>query len=392
MVSSVFAVINENGITAPTYNEIVNYYKEKYREIYGADTYLENDSQDGQWIGVQAVVVQECNSLFINLYNSFSPNTAARDALIRNVKINNIKLQKAPKATVGLRIVGVSGTVIKNGIVIDKNNNRWFLPTTVTIGNTGLVEITATAEKYGIIIATTNSVNSIATPIRGWISVTNPSSSNLGSEIETDFKLRQIQALSTMNSALSLAEAIRGAILAIDGVTRCRVFENKTKNIDSNGLPPNSFCAVVYGGDSQEIAKVIKSKKSMGCALYGNTQISILNTYNEMEIFSFFRANVINIAYVLKIETNDSYSADTAMLIQEALANYTNDLGIGDRINLNKIIGVANLNGAELGQTYEVSEVKIKVNGTVVDSSYVLPFGSVAFCIATTIEIEVIRG
>ena len=37
-IRSVFAVIDENGISAPTYDEIVEYYKTEYRKIYGEDS------------------------------------------------------------------------------------------------------------------------------------------------------------------------------------------------------------------------------------------------------------------------------------------------------------------------------------------------------------------
>lgn len=262
MIHSVFAVIDENGISAPTYDEIVEYYKTEYRKIYGEDAYLENDSQDGQWIGVQALAVHDCNTAFMDLYNSFSPNTAQHDALIRNVKINNIKLQDSSKSTVELQLTGVVGTVIRNGVVLDINNNRWLLPSVVTLEKTGLALVTATAEKEGVVIASANTISNIVTPTRGWQSATNPISANLGSPIETDLKLRQRQALSTSNSALSLPEAIRGSILALKGVTRCKTFENKTSQPDENGLAAHSFCAVVHGGDAKEIAQVIKSKKN----------------------------------------------------------------------------------------------------------------------------------
>lgn len=391
-IRSVFAVIDENGISAPTYDEIVEYYKTEYRKIYGEDVYLENDSQDGQWIGVQALAVHDCNTTFIDLYNSFSPNTAQHDALIRNVKINNIKLQDSSKSTVELQLMGVAGTVIRNGVVLDINNNRWLLPSVVTIEKTGLALVTATAEREGVVIASTNTITNIVTPTRGWQSATNLTSANLGSPIETDLKLRQRQALSTSNSALSLSEAIRGSILALKGVTRCKTFENKTSQRDENGLAPHSFCAVVHGGDAQQIAQVIKSKKTIGCNLHGNTSVSLLNIYGEFERFTYYRADVISVSYAIQLASNDAYSAETTALIKNLLAEYTNDLGIGDKITKNKVIAVSNLNGSELNRTYEVVDITIKANNVAIQGDYSLAFGAVAFCDPSTIEVEIVSG
>lgn len=388
-LTTIAPVVTDAGVIAPTYYEAVEFLKAEYRAIYGPDVYLENDSQDGQWIGVLARVVADCGAACVNAVSTFSPKTATREALSRNVAINGIKRAIPTYSTVDLTIGGTVGTVIKNGYATDENGTKWILPTTVTIPLDGVVIVTATAEKAGAIFATAGSINRIGKPTRGWMIVTNSTPSTRGVAIELDVKLRQRQALSVANSAVSLEEAVRGAILGLKGVTRCRTFSNSKKVTDTNGIPANSFCAVVYGGDSQEIAQVIKSKKSMGCDLYGNTNITLLNTYNEPEVFSFYRATVVNVSYVLDITANASYSADTADSIKELLAEYTNDLGIGDKITQNKLVGVSNLYGAIQSQTYEVTSIQVVVDGVPIDGDYTLPFGAVAFCDPSLIAVEV---
>lgn len=382
-------VVTDAGVIAPTYYQALEFLKNEYRAIYGPDVYLENDSQDGQWIGVLARVITDCGAACVNAVSTFSPKTATKEALSRNVAINGIRRAIPTYSTVDLTIGGTVGTVIKNGYATDENGTKWILPTTVTIPLDGVVIVTATAEKAGAIFATAGSINRIGKPTRGWMIVTNSTPSTRGVAIELDVKLRQRQALSVANSAVSLEEAARGEILGLDGVTRCRTFSNSKKVADTNGIPANSFCAVVYGGDSQEIAQVIKSKKSMGCDLYGNTNITLLNAYNEPEVISFYRATVVNISYVLNITANASYSADTADSIKELLAEYTNDLGIGDKITQNKLVGVSNLCGAIQSQTYEVNNIQVAADGVLIDGDYTLPFGAVAFCDSSLIVMEI---
>lgn len=388
-LTTIAPVITDAGVIAPTYYEVVEFLKAEYRAIYGPDVYLDNDSQDGQWIGVIARVITDCGAACVNAVSTFSPKTATKEALSRNVAINGIRRAIPTYSTVDLTIGGTVGTVIKNGYATDENGTKWILPTTVTIPLDGVVIVTATAEKAGAIFATAGSINRIGKPTRGWMIVTNSTPSTRGVAIELDVKLRQRQALSVANSAVSLEEAARGEILGLDGVTRCRTFSNSKKVADTNGIPANSFCAVVYGGDSQEIAQVIKSKKSMGCDLYGNTNITLLNAYNEPEVISFYRATVVNISYVLNITANASYSADTADSIKELLAEYTNDLGIGDKITQNKLVGVSNLYGAIQSQTYEVNNIQVAADGVLIDGDYTLPFGAVAFCDSSLIAMEI---
>ena len=69
-----------------------------------------------------------------------------------------------------------------------------------------------------------------------------------------------------------------------------------------------------------------------------------------------------------------------------------NALDIGDKITQNKLYGAANLYGAEQSQTYEVSSIIIVANGVNYPGDYILPFGCVAFCDPSLIEIEVTSG
>ncbi|MCR2237237.1 hypothetical protein NSX43_25050, partial [Salmonella enterica] len=93
--------------------------KEQYRGIYGADTYLEADSQDGQLLAVFALAIHEANSAAISVYNAFSPATAANAALSSNVKINGLVRGAATRSSVDLRIVGQGGVTIVDGVAMD---------------------------------------------------------------------------------------------------------------------------------------------------------------------------------------------------------------------------------------------------------------------------------
>lgn len=90
-ISNLVWVDNE-GYHYSDYPTVLEYFKSQYRAIYGADTYLEDDSQDGQWIAIIATAVYDAMSLGAAVYNSFSPATSLRDALARNVKINGLSL------------------------------------------------------------------------------------------------------------------------------------------------------------------------------------------------------------------------------------------------------------------------------------------------------------
>ena len=75
-ILSTAPVVDAAGIRAPSYGEVLQYLQEQYRAIYGPDTYLEADSQDGQLLAVFASAINDANIAAINvclLYTSPSP-------------------------------------------------------------------------------------------------------------------------------------------------------------------------------------------------------------------------------------------------------------------------------------------------------------------------------
>lgn len=66
-------VIDENGITAPTYADVKTYFDEAFKSIYGQDIVIDPDSQDGQLIAIFSAAVHDANSMAVAVYNAFSP-------------------------------------------------------------------------------------------------------------------------------------------------------------------------------------------------------------------------------------------------------------------------------------------------------------------------------
>ncbi|MEN8381378.1 baseplate J/gp47 family protein [Acinetobacter radioresistens] len=391
-ITNIAPIIDESGIHAPTYDQVLDYFKQQFRNIYGKDVYLENDSLDGQFLGVLALAVSDVNAMTVQVYNSFSPKTAGTEALTRNVKLNGITRGMATYSTADITLTGTPGTAINNGYVGDNNGNRWILPAVITLPPSGEITVTARAEKAGSVFASAGSINKILKPTRGWQSALNKNTSSMGQDIEQNAKLRQRQALSVSIPSQSMSDGLRGAILNLPNVTRCKTFENKSSNVDQHGVPPKSLCVIAYGGDSQSIAELIYKYKSMGCGLYGNTNVTVISAYKDPVNVSFYRPDVVNISFKLAIITNDSYSADTADSIKQLLSEYVNALDIGDKITQNKLYGASNLYGAEQSRTYEVNNIQIVANGINYDGDYSLPFGCVAFCDPGLIEVEVTSG
>lgn len=328
MITTTAPTIDANGITAPTYADILDFLKTKYRAIYGEDTYLENDSKDGQLLGVFAAAINDANSVSIAIYRSFSPSTAQNEALASNVKINGIKKNSASYSTVDLLITGQAVT-ITGGSVRDQNNNIWNLPASVTIPPSGSITVTATCAAIGAVSAPAGTITTINTPTRGWQSVINPADAVPGAEVESDAALRARQKISTAIPSLNVFDGIVGAVAGVPGVTRYRGYENDTDSTDSNGIPEHSISLVVEGGDSLAIANAIAAKKTPGTPTYGTTSQVVTDIYGRPITIKYFRPTNAPITAVLTIKALTGYTSVIGTAARQAIVDYINATGIG---------------------------------------------------------------
>lgn len=344
---AVAAYIDANGIHTPDYSEIRDELKSRWRAIFGEDLYLEPDSQEGEMLDIFSLCLYDAYQFSAATYQAFSPQTAQGAGLSRMVKINGIRRRPATRSYADVRIVGVAGTTITGGIVEDVARQKWNLPASFMIPYEGEILVTATAQTDGAIKAQPGEISTIATPTRGWQSVENPVAAVIGRAVETDAELRMRQTYSTALPSLTVFEGTLGAVANLDNVTRVRGYENDTDDYDSNGIPPHSISLVVDGGDVQEIAKAIYTKKTPGTGTYGDIVVPVDDRYGFSVDIHFFRPSIVTVATQIIIHRLPGYSDEIGERIKENVVAYINSLGIGVSILLSKVFTPINLADTE---------------------------------------------
>lgn len=361
---SLVGYIDKTGIHTPTYPEVLAELQKSYRAIFGSDVYLEADSQEGQMVAMFALAIYDANQLAVSVYNSFSPQTAQGAGLSRMVKINGIARISASSSTVDLTLTGQAGTVITGGVAEDVAGQKWDLPETVTIPTGGEVTITATARDAGAVQAAAGDVNVIATPTRGWQSVVNAQAATPGTDAETDAALRLRQGVSTALPSLTVLEGIVGALANLDGVTRVQGYENDADEADGNDIPAHCLAMVVEGGEVTGIAEAIAAKKTPGAGTYGDVSATVEDAYGLLSTIQFFRPGEVAIDAEIVITPRSGYVSTTGTSIQEGLAEYFNELEIGEDVLLSKLY--TPINAAEpLGgkRSFDVAALTIARHG-----------------------------
>jgi len=384
------AYVDATGFHYADYPTVLAYYQAEYRNIYGADVYLEADSQDGQWIAIQAQASYDLMSLAAATYNAFSPATSQSDALSRGVRINGIARRVATYSNADLTIVGQAGTVITNGQAQDLVGIKWNLPASVTIPLSGEIVVNATAETLGEIQAGAGTINKIYTPTRGWQTVNNLAAAVAGEPVENDADLRTRQSSSTALPSLSVLDGTLGAVANVTGVTRYKAYENDQNTTDSDGLPPHSIAIIAEGGSVADIANAIAAKKTPGTDTYGTTSYITYDQYGVPNDISFFRPTDIAIGVEVTITALQGYTTGYEDLIKQSVADYINSLDIGAEVYHNRLYTAANLGGTVAGSTFFVdSLLSGYVPGVLGTSNLTIAFDEAATCSVDDVTIVV---
>lgn len=323
--------VDNTGMHIPTYSEIRDDLIQQMKSIFGEDIYIDEDSKDYQQISIFAKKIFDTNALGLLVYNNRTPNTAIGVGLDNLCALVGITRKPATYSTVQLTITGNAGTTITNGKATD-GTYTWNLPASVTIPDNGTIVVEATCEVSGSITAAANTINTIATPTFGWLSVTNTYVASAGVDVETDAELRGRYANATYQPSKTVIDGLFENIEALEGVTRAKIYENDTNKADSNGLPAHSITAVVEGGEDKDIATAIYFKKTPGCYTNGTTSI-VLNTLSGNEaIIRFYRPTNVNVSVKISIKQLSGYNSAYVDEIKEAVYNYLANLDIAETV------------------------------------------------------------
>ena len=379
--------ITSAGIFQPTLDDVLSFYITAFRGIYGQDTYLGADSQDGQLVGLLSSVLDDVNTKTVLAYRSFSPTTAQSDALSSNVKLNGIARKIPSNSSVPVLLIGQYGTPIVNGVIEDEAMNSWSLPSPITIPYSGQVSTTATCLTPGAIAAPVGTIWTIVSQVPGWQDVTNLSDAALGLPVELDGELRQRQTVSTMLPSQIGIDGLVGALSALPNVVSVTPFENDTNLTDANGIPPKSTALVIDGGDAAQIANVLLLKKMDGSQFYGPIQVTANDINGISRKVGWFAPTDVPITYSVSIRPQDKFTLDDEAAIQLALANWTNSMGQGATISIARSYSPVNA----VNTTFEIVSINIARDGAATSSNDInLAFYEAPTCASTNVTITLV--
>lgn len=326
--------ITSSGITIETINDVIDFLTNGYKSIYGNDINIDQNTPDGQLIGIHAKLNADIQESLVALYNSFDPDLAVGHALRKIIKLSGLTGNPATRSTVTLTMILSQPMAFPSDYTVkDTLNQEWVIDTAIDL-LAGTFSIGFHAKEWGAVTASINTITVPVTILEGITSFTNPAIASIGIDEETDIALRQRRGRSVEKPSKSTLGGLIAGLLDLKGVTDVAVYENKTNAYDAvYALNEHSIWAIVDGGVTADIIKTMVQEKTGGTSLKGVTTGSYIETFTraDLSIFTythtsqFDRPNIIN-PYIRLTATTITGTTDP-VLIKNAIALKTFRIG-----------------------------------------------------------------
>lgn len=304
---------------------------------FGANWITTPDSLDGQLLHNFAEHLAAAQEAVGEVYNSIGPG--AQGKTLDNVMVlAGIERKTPSKSTVVARIsAGGGGAAVPAGTTFKTSDTgaQFASKVAVAVPPAGTADVECEALLAGPVSATAGTLTVIVTPVLGMTGVTNPASAVLGQDSETDplFRVRHLDSLA-INGTRTI-DAMRAALLDLDGVTDARVFENVTSVVNGDGMPGKSIWAVVDGGAEQPIADLVFARKCDGVETYGAITKTVQDSQGGTDIVKFSRPTLVDVYIVCAMTPVASASEITTAkdLIRGAIVDTEDGLGIDEDVS-----------------------------------------------------------
>lgn len=307
-------ILNATGLTVKTLPEITADLQTALRAVYGADINLDQNSPDGQLVGILAQQGADIRELALQIYNGFDPDRAVGRVLDERVVINNIQ-RMGGTYTIQEVDLTITQTVTLQGLdalfndpdgtgytVQDDAGNQFILVDTVTL-TPGSYSKNFRARQIGRVETVIGTITNPVTIVNGVSTIYNSSAPlEIGQNEETDAQLRTRRQQSVALASTGYLNGLLGAVLALDGVTDAKLYENYGDTIDANGIPAHGTWLVVEGGANSDIGNTYYERKSYGSNMKGAVSYNIVTASGGLFTAKFDRPSAVDLYIRFKIQ------------------------------------------------------------------------------------------
>ena len=321
-------ILTPLGFKRKRYEDYRKELEALYRQEFGEDINLGDDSPYGRIVKIQALQRAEENELAEYIYKSSSVENAEGAALDAAVKKRGMT-RFTGRHAIGPKSLSVAitpGETLPAGFLVATPDDVTYRTTTTYTDADGdgviIADIEA-VEPGPVGNVSIGAITVIKSPLRDVTAVTNIAPTYQGRNRETDAELRaRYFETGGAEGGYSTPDAIRAALLSLPDVRAAKVFVNNKDEPDAEGRPPHSYAPVVLGGQREEIARAIFSKASGGIQSYGAEVVEVTDSSGEIQQIGFSYAENVMIDVTIDAKRNAAFPANGRELIIRSVVNY----------------------------------------------------------------------
>ena len=265
------ATADATGVRGRDLSGYIDLFRSLYRERFGQDLALEDETVAGQLIGLQATAMAVNDEALVYLANAMSVARASGRHLDDHGSLLLIPRLGATRTSVEATLTGVSGTIVPAGSKARTRANALFeTRRDVVLDARGRGRAVFSALDIGPVACGAGELNNIVTLVSGWETVANAEDATQGRAAESDGDYRVRLRAQSMRSATGPIQALRAAIIEAGAGVKSRILENHTAaTVVEQGVPilPHSVLVIADGGPAGDIQAAILRAKSAGCGI-----------------------------------------------------------------------------------------------------------------------------
>jgi hypothetical protein len=280
--------IDASGIHIQSFEEIFEELVDGYKAIYGTDINLDQNSPDGQRVGIEAKSRHDMQAFGLSVANNFDPAFARGLSQAKIAKLSGIFPRPATRSTWDLSVTMTRPLTLEAGYSIaDDLGQVWELPAPVAVIS-GPNPITFAAADFGSVTGLSGATFTQVTVVLGVSGFTASVDAVVGIDEETDEQFAQRRNRSLENPGFSTTGSLSAKLLNTAGVTDAYVYDNDTK-IDDPTIPldANTIWPVVEGGTIDDIMQVLLFQKTGGTPIKGSIEAYIPETLTRPDASTF---------------------------------------------------------------------------------------------------------
>lgn len=328
-----YSFIVNRGVIVPDTATTRAQVEAEFREVFGDDMPTDPATPQGLLI---TRITEERDAIARNnaeLANQINPALSGGVFLDSLMALTGGRRRSSVRSLiVGAVLGGVPGTNVPAGSIAETEQGEQFeLVNTVVLDAAGSAAGNLRALQDGEIIVPAGGLNTVASSVLGWETITNPSAAIPGQREENDVLLRRRRAQTLALQTTSINEAIVSRLYDIEAVRSCYYLENYAdvdQVIDGIPMRKHSIWACVEGGTDMEVAQAIFETKTVGGGYNGAVVVQVPDPVNgRLYEVKFDRPQEVTLLIRVTVRSSP---LDVQQLIPDLVMNYVNGEIDGD--------------------------------------------------------------